>query len=153
PEIEQTHDRDDKSQDVEGQNPARERGEPPPPAPPPHRLRARRSLPGRSGPGLSRDGTGLLARVVGDRRSRFARIARHRDLAGEGRAESGLDPAAFRPTGHHGSPGVAGRAAARSTLAVAITHSVQRLDLVELGIDRLELLTQPLDVAVDGAVV
>ena len=41
----------------------------------------------------------------------------------------------------------------RSALAVAIADAVERLDLVELGIDLLELLAQPLDVAVDGAVI
>src|SRR5437764_363984 len=40
-----------------------------------------------------------------------------------------------------------------SVLAVAITDAIERFDLSELAIDRFELLPQPLDVAVDRAVV
>src|SRR4051794_21811171 len=38
-------------------------------------------------------------------------------------------------------------------VAVAISDAIQRLDLREVVVDDLELLAQPLDVAVDGAVV
>src|SRR3546814_10319537 len=38
-------------------------------------------------------------------------------------------------------------------LAVAIADAIERLDLLEAVIDVAELLAQPLDVAVDGAVV
>src|SRR6478672_11809416 len=41
----------------------------------------------------------------------------------------------------------------RSDLLEAIADAVQRFDHVEVVVDRLELLAQPLDVAVDGAVV
>ena len=40
-----------------------------------------------------------------------------------------------------------------SDLLEAIAHAVERLDHLEIVVDRLELLAQPLDVAVDGAVV
>src|SRR5260221_9958290 len=45
------------------------------------------------------------------------------------------------------------RAPAASTVAVAVSDAIERLDLGELAVDHLELLAQPLDVAVDGAVV
>src|SRR6202035_3458617 len=38
-------------------------------------------------------------------------------------------------------------------LAIAISDAIERFDLCEIVVDRLELLAQPLDVAVDGAVV
>src|SRR3954462_3684871 len=41
----------------------------------------------------------------------------------------------------------------RSDLLEAIAHAVQRFDHVEVVVDHLEFLAQPLDVAVDGAVV
>src|ERR1041385_6761433 len=41
----------------------------------------------------------------------------------------------------------------RLDLLEAIADAVQRFDHVEVVVDRLELLAQPLDVAVDGAVV
>src|SRR5207253_2940953 len=41
----------------------------------------------------------------------------------------------------------------RSDLLEAIAHTVQRFDHVEVVVDRLEFFAQPLDVAVDGAVV
>jgi hypothetical protein len=39
------------------------------------------------------------------------------------------------------------------TVAIAVADAVEGLDLGELVVDDLELLAQPLDVAVDGAVV
>src|SRR5271156_3730044 len=53
-----------------------------------------------------------------------------------------------------GAAGAAG-AALRSALAVAvaISDAIEGFDLREFLIDRLELLAQPLDVAVDSAVV
>src|SRR5690348_17199983 len=41
----------------------------------------------------------------------------------------------------------------RSDLLETIADAVERLDHVELGVNRLELLAEPLDVAVDGPVV
>src|SRR5205823_13185175 len=40
-----------------------------------------------------------------------------------------------------------------SAVAVSITDAIESFDLAEFGIDRLELLAQALDVAVDGAVI
>src|SRR5579883_2808330 len=40
-----------------------------------------------------------------------------------------------------------------SAIAVAVSDAIERLDLRELAVDHLELLAQPLDVAVDRAVV
>src|SRR5207237_6097995 len=40
-----------------------------------------------------------------------------------------------------------------SAVAVSITDAIESFDLAEFGIDRLELLAQPLDVAVDRAVI
>src|SRR5580704_8514853 len=51
-----------------------------------------------------------------------------------------------------GSAAVVGGGAV-SVLAISITDAIERFDLCELVVDRLELLAQPLDVAVDGAVV
>src|SRR5690348_4106701 len=49
-------------------------------------------------------------------------------------------------------PGLASSRLA-SAVAVTVSDAIERLDLCELGIDDLELLAQPLDVAVDGTVV
>src|SRR5690606_2810712 len=44
-------------------------------------------------------------------------------------------------------------ASSGSALAVAVSDAIQGLDSVELGIDHAELLSHPLHMAVDGAVV
>src|SRR6516162_1286798 len=44
-------------------------------------------------------------------------------------------------------------AAAGSAVAVSIADAIERFDLGEIAVDRLEFLAQPLDVAVDRAVV
>src|SRR4051794_23418024 len=46
-----------------------------------------------------------------------------------------------------------GRGRGALTVAVAVSDAIKRLDLREIVVGRLELLAQPLDVAVDGAVV
>src|SRR5258708_27266897 len=40
-----------------------------------------------------------------------------------------------------------------SAISVTIDDAIKGFDLAKAGIDRLELLSQPLDVAVDGAVI
>src|SRR5215472_12171578 len=42
---------------------------------------------------------------------------------------------------------------ASSAIAVTVSDAIQRLDLLEIVVHDLELLAQPLDVAVDGAII
>src|SRR5690242_12507364 len=76
-----------------------------------------------------------MRRVIGDRRGR------RRGLA------AAADGAAVCPSA---SAVAAGRG---SAVAVAISDAIKRFDLRESCIYCLELLAQPLDVAVDGAIV
>src|SRR5260370_42407848 len=45
------------------------------------------------------------------------------------------------------------RTASRSEILVATPNAIERLDVTELGIDHLELLPQPFDVAIDLPVI
>src|SRR5215467_6703333 len=71
-----------------------------------------------------------------------------RSVSSEGRRRRRRSPGKARGVG--GAPGSSGRA---SAIPVAVSDTIECLDLDELRIDDLELLAQPLDVAVDGAVV
>ena len=82
--------------------------------------------------------TARMRRVSGDRCQRTRTRKRGRRVAGA-----------------RGFARGSAAAAASSGLVVAVTvsNAIQGFDLCEIGIDGLELLTQPLDVAVDGAIV
>src|SRR5215469_10640904 len=90
----------------------------------------------------------MMRRVSGDRRGPCRRRRRGALIslaAGGGRdGVSGAEASA-------GGAAVSGSAAL--VLAISIADAIQRFDLRKLIIDRLELLAQPLDVAVDRAVV
>src|SRR5665213_2393609 len=91
-----------------------------------------------------------MRRVSGEMRSRRKRRRRG---AAPSPTRSGSDapwaPAAGSCVGSAGAvPG-----AAASVFAIAITDAIERFDLCEIVVDRLELFSEPLDVAVDGAVV
>src|SRR5215468_8607531 len=75
-----------------------------------------------------------MRRVSGDSRRRRRR--RRTSRGARAAASAGADAGAFG-----------------SAVAVAISDTIKRFDLRELAIDRLELLAQPFDVAVDGAIV
>ena len=72
-------------------------------------------------------------------------------------AASAVSSASARSAGSGGftlsSIGGPGPVGALLLLLEAVAHAVERFNAVELGVDRVELLAQPLDVAVDGAVV
>src|SRR5882757_6326244 len=74
-----------------------------------------------------------------------------RRVSGEKRRRRGRSAVTGRTTASR--PASAGRSPAVSTVAVAVSDAIQRLDLGELAVDHLELLAQPLDVAVDRPVV
>src|SRR5215469_14905407 len=82
--------------------------------------------------------TARIRRVSGDRCQRARTQNRGRGFADARVRARGSAPAA---------------ASRGLVVAVTVSNAIQRLDLGEIGIDNLELLAQPLDVAVDGAIV
>src|SRR5690348_5069853 len=87
-------------------------------------------------------------------------MARMRKVSGDSQALrcrrrspglAGTGVVAGTPATKDGAPPPGARDAL--TVAVAISDAIKRLDLREVVVDRLELLAQPFDVAVDGTVV
>src|ERR1700724_2455498 len=81
--------------------------------------------------------------------------ARMRAVSGEKRRRRCLraKPAAARVASAAAGRGAVPASAALSTVAVAISDAIERLDLGEFPVGYFELLAQPLDVAVDRAIV
>src|SRR5207244_2305574 len=80
------------------------------------------------------------------------RSGRGSPLASLGASSSAVQPSLASAATVAASAGRAGGADG-SAVAVAIADAIERFDLSEVPIDGLELLPQPLDVAVDRAVV
>src|SRR6185437_2263165 len=82
--------------------------------------------------------TARMRRVSGDRCQRARTPKRGRGVAGaRGFARGSATTAASRGL----------------VVAVTVSNAIQSLDLSEIGVDDLELFAQPLDVAVDGAII
>src|SRR3984893_13284428 len=104
--------------------------------------------------------TAMIRRVSGDTLRQRKWCSQFRRKRGSPRlCGDGLGRTCPRGAGSAGPadrcPGAAvdSGAGSRSAVAVSITDAIEGFDLAELGIDRLELLAQPLDVAVDRAVI
>src|SRR3984893_15738617 len=104
--------------------------------------------------------TAMIRRVSGDTLrqrkwcSQFRRKRGSPRLCGDGLGRtSPRDGGSAGPADRCPGAAVGSGAGSRSAVAVSITDAIEGFDLAELGIDRLELLAQPLDVAVDRTVI
>src|SRR5579884_2235775 len=91
----------------------------------------------------------MIRRVSGEASQRRAR------RGGARPPPASRSPVSGAGTASRGSAAAVGSASAGagSAVAVSIADAIERFDLRELAVDRLEFLAEPLDVAVDRAVI
>src|SRR5216684_2140456 len=104
---------------------------------------------------MRRRGCGGAASVHGGTRPRPVPAAGWLPVGSPGAAPTGSASGAAPAEGASGTAPAEGASGAVAVLAVAvaISDAIERLDLGEFAVDDLELLAQPLDVAVDRPVV